>query len=119
MAFPSLMPSVIARLRHERPSLGLLLALSPAAVYLAVIYVFPVLRVLLMGLFDPDFTLEHYQRLVEVPIYRAVMLNTVEISLTVSLICLILAYPTAYMLSTLRPQLAKILLAFVIYRECH
>jgi putative spermidine/putrescine transport system permease protein len=91
-----------------------LLAVSPAVIFLSVIYVFPVLRVLALSLFDPDFTLEHYRRLIDVPIYRAVMLNTVEIAATASFICLILAYPTAYMLATIRPSLSRILVLAVM-----
>jgi putative spermidine/putrescine transport system permease protein len=102
----------LARL-HGTPMVQLL-AVSPAVIFLTVIYAFPVLRVLALSLFDPDFTLEHYRRLIEVPIYRAVMLNTVEISATVSFICLLLAYPTAYMLVTIRPQLSRILVLAVM-----
>jgi putative spermidine/putrescine transport system permease protein len=91
-----------------------LLAVSPAVIYLAIIYVYPVLRILLLSLFDPGFTLEHYRRLFGVPIYRNVMLNTVEISLSVAFICLLLAYPTAYLLATIRPHISRVLVLAVM-----
>jgi ABC-type spermidine/putrescine transport system permease subunit I len=97
------------RLRLQGTALAPLLAAAPAVIFLTLIFGFPVLRVLALSLFDPSFTLEHYRRLIDVPIYRAVMLNTVEISAVVALICVLLAYPTAYMLATIRPRLAHIL----------
>ncbi len=101
-------------MRAAARSQGLLLALAPATLFLAVIYVLPVARLLAVSLFDPGFTLEHYRHLIDVPVYRAVMLNTFEIALTVALVCLLLAYPTAYVLATVRPALAKALLPCVI-----
>lgn len=114
MGLGDLFPRLMAEARRRDTPLAQLLAVSPAVIYLAVIFVIPVLRVLLLSLFDPGFTLEHYQRLIDVPIYRAVMLNTVEISVTVSLICLLLAYPAAYMLVTIRPQVARVLVLAVM-----
>src|SRR5215471_7757640 len=71
------------------------LALWPSLVYLAIFYVIPVARVLATSLFDPGFTLAHYRRLVVAPMYGAVIVNTLEISLTVAIACVLLAYPTA------------------------
>src|SRR6266540_1384791 len=106
--------SALARLSPRTGSLKLLLALSPAIIYLTVIYIFPVLRLLTISVFDPAFTLEHYRHLVEVPVYRAVLSNTFEISITVALVCLILGYPTAYVLVTAPPWLARILIVLVM-----
>ena len=102
------------RARVRGTPLAPLLAVAPAVIFLTVIFGLPVLRVLALSLFDPGFTLEHYQRLIDVPIYRAVMLNTVEIAAVVALICVLLAYPTAYMLATIRPRLAQVLVLAVM-----
>ena len=114
MGIGDVFPSMMAGARRRGLPIAQLLAVSPAVIYLAIIYVFPVLRILILSLFDPGFTLEHYRHLIEVPIYRAVMLNTVEISVSVSLICLLLAYPTAYFLVTIRPQISRILVLAVM-----
>jgi putative spermidine/putrescine transport system permease protein len=114
MELRTALPRVMTQARLQGTPVAPLLAVSPAVIFLTLIYAFPVLRVLALSLFDPDFTLEHYRRLIDVPIYRAVMLNTVEISASVSLICLLLAYPTAYMLVTIRPQLSRILVLAVM-----
>ena len=107
MGIGDVLPRLMAGARRRRLPIAPLLAVSPAAIYLAIIYVFPVVRILVLSLFDPGFTLEHYRRLIEVPIYRNVMLNTVEISISVSLLCLLLAYPAAYLLVTIRPQISQ------------
>jgi putative spermidine/putrescine transport system permease protein len=106
--------NLISALRRRGVPIAPLIATLPAAIYLAAIFAVPVLRVLALSLFDPNFTLEHYRRMIEVPIYRAVMLTTVEISATVSFICLLIAYPTAYMLVTIRRQLSRILILAVM-----
>ena len=102
------------RARVRGTPLAPLLGAAPAVIFLTVIFGLPVVRVLALSLFDPGFTLEHYRRLIDVPIYRAVMLNTVEIAAVVALICVLLAYPTAYMLATIRPRLAQILVLAVM-----
>jgi ABC-type spermidine/putrescine transport system permease subunit I len=90
------------------------LALWPVLVYLAIFYVVPVVRVLTRSLFDPGFTLGHYRRLALAPMYGAVMGNTFEIAITVAIVCVVLGYPTAYMLATARPRVATALLACVM-----
>jgi putative spermidine/putrescine transport system permease protein len=114
MRIGEVLPSMMAAARRRGFPLAQLLAVSPAVIYLAIIYVFPVLRILILSFFDPGFTLEHYRHLIEVPIYRNVMLNTVEISLSVAFICLLLAYPTAYLLVTVRPQVSRVLILAVM-----
>ena len=90
------------------------LALWPALVYLAIFYAVPVVRVLATSLFDPGFTLAHYRRLVRAPMYGAVIGNSFEIAITVALVCIILGYPTAYMLAMARPRIATVLLTCVM-----
>jgi len=106
--------SVLARLVPRTASLKLFFALAPAVIYLTVIYLLPVLRLLTISVFDPGFTLEHYQHLFGVPVYRAVLINTFQISITVALVCLVLGYPAAYVLVTAPPWLARILIVFVM-----
>jgi putative spermidine/putrescine transport system permease protein len=89
-------------------------ALWPSLLYLAIFYVIPVARVLATSLFDPGFTLSHYRRLIQAPMYGAVIANTLQISITVSFTCMVLAYPTAYMLTRARPRVATALLICVM-----
>ncbi|MDQ7981255.1 ABC transporter permease [Paraburkholderia sp. SARCC-3016] len=47
-------------------------------------------------------------------VYRAAFLRTVQISATVTLLCLLLGYPVAYLLATLPPRQSNRLMLFVI-----
>ena len=54
---------------------------------------------LLLSVTDPKISLEHYRRLFTVPLYTAVMLNTFKVSFIVTLACLVLGYPLAYVMA--------------------
>jgi ABC-type spermidine/putrescine transport system permease subunit I len=86
----------------------------PALAYLAAFYLVPLLQVLQLSIFDGGVTLAHFERLVGVSIYRTILVNTFEIALIVSGACLLLAYPTAYLLVTSPPRRAGLLLVFVL-----
>ncbi|UVV67857.1 ABC transporter permease [Brucella anthropi] len=66
------------------------------------------------SLFDPNFTLKHYQRLVAEPGYFQVLLTTFEISGIVTVCALLLGYPLAYLLSQIRPRRAALLMIVVV-----
>lgn len=90
--------------------------LWPAAAYLLSLYLFPLGRLLVLSVVDPqsNLTFEHYRRLWEVPLYSHVLANTFEIALTVAVVTLVLGYPTAYLLATASDRVRGILLAFVL-----
>ena len=67
-----------------------------------------------LSLFDPDFTIRHFTSFFSSPAYIKVLFNTIKISLTVTLFCLIFGYPTAYFLVHLNSRLANILMIAVI-----
>ncbi|MEI4472974.1 ABC transporter permease subunit [Frigidibacter sp. MR17.24] len=87
---------------------------APLVVLLAVLFIWPVL--LLMGLsFGEDgFTLEHYRRLLEVPLYRRVLGNTFLIAAMVTVLCVAFSYPVAYLLATVGERTRKILFVMVL-----
>ena len=89
-------------------------ALWPAIGFLAVLYVLPLVQVLPLSVVEPTPGIDNYVRLATTPLYALVLENTFEISLVVAAICLILGYPTAYLLATCRPQVRSILLVFVL-----
>ena len=93
---------------------ALLPALWPAIGFLAVLYVLPLGQVLPLSVVEPTPGIDNYVRLATTPLYALVLENTFEISLVVAAICLILGYPTAYLLATCRPQVRSILLVFVL-----
>lgn len=72
---------------------------APAVIYLLVLFIIPIGYVLLLSVTDPKISLEHYRRLFTVPLYTAVMLNTFKVSFIVTLACLVLGYPLAYVMA--------------------
>jgi putative spermidine/putrescine transport system permease protein len=69
--------------------------------------------VLLLSVTDPTVSLAHYRRLFTVPLYTNVMLNTFRTSLIVTLACLALGYPLAYVMARRNDAIAAVLLLAV------
>ena len=59
-------------------------------------------------------SLVHYARMMEYSSYLSILLMTFRISLIVTLICVILGYPAAYLIAQLPHRLAMICLALII-----
>jgi putative spermidine/putrescine transport system permease protein len=91
-----------------------MLLLGPLVAYLAVFYVYPLGGVLIQSVFDPEFTTEHYLAMLKYPVYLRVFWNTLQISIVVTLISILLGYPVAYYLSDSKSNWATILLIAVV-----
>jgi putative spermidine/putrescine transport system permease protein len=99
------------RKRGNEMTAGLLVA--PALLYLLVLFIIPIGYVLLLSVTDPALSLQHYYRLFKVPLYTSVMLNTFKVSLIVTLACLALGYPLAYVMARRNDAIAVIFLVAV------
>jgi ABC-type spermidine/putrescine transport system permease subunit I len=88
--------------------------LLPILILLIIFMVVPVFRIFVLSFFDPDFTLKHYLKFYKVGVYLQILLRTLTISLMVSICCLIVGYPVAYLMADVPPRTAKILLIFVV-----
>lgn len=86
---------------------------APALLYLLVLFVVPVGYILLLSVTDPALSLDNYRRLFTVPLYGHVMLHTFEVALTVTLACLALGYPLAYVMARRDDWVAMTLLVAV------
>ena len=93
--------------------LSLIWLLLPAIALLAAFIVMPTFDLIRASIFDPEFTLEHFQRLVERGVYVDVMWRTVRVSLIVAVICTIVGYPVA-MFINLQPKKRQVALLFLI-----
>ena len=91
---------------------GALLA-APAVLTILVLFVVPIGYVLLLSVTDPSVSLVHYRRLFTVPLYAGVMVNTFKTSLIVTLACLALGYPLAYVMARRNDAIALIFLVAV------
>src|SRR5690242_7826578 len=101
--------------RGEKSREGLTAALlvAPATLAIGVLFVVPIGYVLLLSVTDPSVSLAHYRRLFTVPLYSNVMINTFRTSLIVTLCCLALGYPLAYVMARRNDAVAAVLLLAV------
>jgi len=102
-----------ARPRRKRWSPETLI-LVPILAYLAVFYVYPLARILLLSVYGPRLTFDHFLRMVTVPVYTQVLMRSFRIALLVTVLSLVLGYPVAYLLSTLKPRRVALLMPVIL-----
>jgi len=90
------------------------LLLLPALAWLGVLFVYPIGRLVYLSAFAPAFTLQHYAKLEGAEVRLEVLVNSFEISVTVTLLALVLGYPLAFLLATARPRAAGLMLAGIV-----
>jgi putative spermidine/putrescine transport system permease protein len=88
--------------------------LFPLMLYLLILFVYPLFLGFIRSLFDPHFTLTHYIHFFSAPVYLRVVLNTFKIATIVTLFCLLLGYPFAYLLSSISPKISNRLMIIVL-----
>lgn len=86
----------------------------PFALVLVVIFAVPVLSLLKLAFGEEGFTLEHYRRLIDVPVYRSVLWSTLSISALVTLLAVVMSYPLAYLMATVSDRTRNILVVVVL-----
>jgi putative spermidine/putrescine transport system permease protein len=107
------MQAVRGRRLTSRDGLAEWLLVAPAVLCIVVLFVLPIGYVLLLSVTDPTVSLDHYRRFFTVPLYAKVMVNTFQTSLIVTLACLALAYPLAYVMARRNDAVAIALLVAV------
>lgn len=87
---------------------------APSLLALLIFFIYPLIKMLGFSFYSPDFTLKHYLRLVQEPVWINVLWITLKISFLVTLSTLLLGYPLAWVLARLKPRTANILLILVV-----
>lgn len=87
--------------------------LAPAVLFLLACFVAPVIYVLALSFTGNNAPFGQFARLATVPVYLKVLANTFTTSLLVTLWCLVLGYPLAYVMATRKGPLALALFAIV------
>ena len=98
----------------RRPPERTWLLLAPAVLFLLFFFGYPVARLLGLSIFDPEFTLRNYEAALTAPVYVYVLQTTLKISIETTLLCLVLGYPLAYVLSTARERVRNLLIIAVV-----
>lgn len=98
----------------ERDGLRNLLLLLPTLLFLIVLFLVPIGAMLKLSLFDPGLTPKHYVELASVTVYLKVLLITFETAALVTVLCLLLGYPVAYLMASVPQRFASVLILLVI-----
>jgi ABC-type spermidine/putrescine transport system permease subunit I len=101
----------MTRVGRARLEVALLLLLP--TVFLVAFFILPLLNSVGVSFELPNATLAHYRRLVEVPAYARVYVNTLRIAILTTLICLILGYPCAYYIASLPKRQRTIMITLI------
>lgn len=98
------------------PALKSVLLLAPPLLFLGIFFGYPMADILSRSLQDAQgsFTLQNFATLIERPAYLRVALTTLELSLAVTALCIVIGYPLAYVAANSRPLVAGIMLSFVL-----
>jgi putative spermidine/putrescine transport system permease protein len=88
--------------------------LLPALLALAGLFVYPLLGILVRSVYKTGYTLDFYRQVFRTPVYLTVIGLTFRAAAIVTVICLLLGYPLAYVLVTVRPRLARLLVIVVV-----
>jgi putative spermidine/putrescine transport system permease protein len=89
-------------------------AVLPLVLFLAVLFLWPVLRLLGLSFDSPAGTFGHYARIFTTPAYRVALVTTFQIAAMVTLISVMIAYPVAYLMATVSPRMTKLLTVCVL-----
>ena len=108
---PVVAPMEAADRRETRQYLPLLL---PALLALGTFFVYPLYGILLRSVYKNGYTLESYRQVARTSVYLMVIALTFRTAGVVTLIALLLGYPLAYVLATVRPRLARVLVVIVV-----
>lgn len=103
--------------QQERIEQWTLLGLAiPAIFVILLVVIIPVGWLFYLSFIGDDgqFTLEHYQKMVEYKSYYRVFLNTFKVSILTTLICIVIGYPMAYFLAQLPARWAGFFMLAVL-----
>lgn len=110
-------PNSDALARDHRREQGVFLGMSaPALVIVLLVAILPVLWLSSLSFLDAagEPSLENYDRIFSSALYRNTFVVTLQISVVVTLACMLMGYPLCYWLANMPRRRASILLVFVL-----
>ena len=104
------------RLQETKEQWMLLGLATPALLTIVAIILIPVGWLFYLSFVGSDgqWSLEHYQKMVQYKSYARVFMTTFQVSLLTTLICILIGYPLAYFLAMLPQRLAGIFMLAVL-----
>lgn len=86
----------------------------PLLLLMLALFILPILLMLARSVTQPEWTLEHYQDLIETSVYLRVLGRTLRIAMITTVVCALLGYPLAYWIRGLPPQRQVLAIALVV-----
>src|ERR1700746_1305149 len=86
----------------------------PALLFYVLVSVEPLAQIATWSFFDSGFTLKYYREVLAEPAYFKALRNTLEISVLVTLISLLLGYPLAYLMTTTSARARRALTVLIL-----
>jgi putative spermidine/putrescine transport system permease protein len=86
----------------------------PSLLLLLIFYIYPIITILIRSFTDPDFGIQNYIQFISESAYVSVLLNTIKISLMVTVITVLAAYPVAYEMTIATPVMKNIIMLVVL-----
>jgi ABC-type spermidine/putrescine transport system permease subunit I len=90
------------------------LPLAPALAFLAVFFVYPLARMLALSMEAQEGPFSYYASILASPVYMTVLGLTFKTALGVTVLCVVLGVPTAYLLASLQGTWRNVLLVAVV-----
>jgi putative spermidine/putrescine transport system permease protein len=90
------------------------LLVLPPLVFVGVLFAYPLGSILARSFTDPSVGIENYRRFVEADVYVRTLFTTLKTSALVAGICLLIAYPYAYLMTQVRPIWRNVLIFLVL-----
>ncbi len=88
--------------------------LAPALALLVVFFLYPLLDVLSASVTEPEVGIGNFREFVDSPVFGRVLWTTLRLSALVTLFCLLIGYPYAYLLAASGPRMRALLLVAVL-----
>lgn len=97
----------------DRQNLLPWLLLLPLAAYLLAFFIVPLAQVAIMSVTEPRPGLGNYEKVLTSPLYRKVFINTFVTALLVTVCCLVVSYPLAYLMAHTTRRRAMLILMLI------
>ena len=97
----------------EKTNIWPWLLLAPLGIYMLIFFVVPLAEVAIMSFTEPKVSLANYQKVLTGALYHRVFLNTFVTAAFVTLCCLLVGYPLAYLMAHSKPRMAMLILLLV------
>lgn len=88
--------------------------LVPCLLFLILFFFVPLAMFLSNAFFDPGFTTERFEKAFTQPLYLNTLIKTLQLSLTTTIVCVILAYPVAFVITHASGKLKTAILIMVL-----